>query len=114
VAVLPTEVAGVLLELDRLAATTTIAYAAIGRAALGVLAVRLNGDTSQTVQAIEALRRVAAGRSGSAVVLEAAAEVWARVDPWGPIGSAAGVMQAVKLRFDPRHTLGQAPGCGGL
>jgi glycolate dehydrogenase FAD-binding subunit len=114
VAVLPTEVAGVLLEIDRLAAATTMTYGAIGRAALGVLMVRLNGDTSQTVQAIDAVRRVAAGRAGSAVVLEAAAEVWAQVDPWDHVGSAAGVMHAVKSRFDPRHTLGRAPGCGGL
>jgi hypothetical protein len=45
-------------------------------------------------------------------VLEAAAEVRAQVDPWDRVGSAAGVMHAVKSRFDPRHTLGRAPGCG--
>jgi glycolate oxidase FAD binding subunit len=114
VAVLPTEVAGVLLEIDRLTAATTMTYAAIGRAALGVLMVRLNGDTSQTVQAISAVRRVAASRGGSALVLEAAAEVRAQIDPWNGVGSAAGMMQAVKSRFDPRHTLGRAPGCRDL
>jgi glycolate oxidase FAD binding subunit len=114
IAVLPTEVPGVLLELDRLAAATALTYTAIGRVALGVLTVRLNGDTSQIVRAIDSVRRAAAGRAGSAVVLEAAPEVWARVDPWGPVGSAAAVMQAVKSRFDPTRTLGPAPGCHAL
>ncbi|MQA31210.1 MAG: FAD-binding protein [Luteitalea sp.] len=114
VSVLPTEVAGVLTELERLAAGTGFAYAVVGRAALGVLAVRVDAPDDISVMAVEALRRVAARRGGAAIVIRAPAGVMARVDPWGDVGAASAMMQAVKSRFDPLNTLSPGRGPAGL
>jgi glycolate oxidase FAD binding subunit len=114
VSILPTEVAGALTELERLAGTTGIAYAVIGRAALGVLAIRVDAGDDAAVTGVEALRRTAARRGGTAIVLRAASGVMARIDPWGDLGPATAVMQAVKSQFDPRNTLSPGRGPTGL
>jgi glycolate oxidase FAD binding subunit len=114
VAVLPTAVADLLLEVERLASVHGLQWSAAGRAALGVVFVRLTGDVAGQAQLIAAIReRVHAGR-GSVVVLEGSPDVKAQVDPWGDIGDAIGVMRAVKARFDPRHTLSPGRGPGGI
>jgi glycolate oxidase FAD binding subunit len=105
--VLPTEVAAVLRHLAQLPGA--VEWSAIGRAALGVLAVKLTGAADPLSEALLRLRTLAAARGGTLTVLEAPEEVRSRVDPWGEIGHAD-VMRAVKGRFDPRNVL--SPGCG--
>jgi hypothetical protein len=107
-------VPAVLRELEQLAAAGGIANAAIGRAALGVLAVRLDGPDDTTAAAVEALRRLAGHRGGAAVMLRSPAGVLSRVDPWGDVGAASAMMQAVKSRFDPTNTLSPGRGPAGL
>jgi glycolate oxidase FAD binding subunit len=114
VSTLPTEAAGILIELQTLAASTGISYAAIGRAALGVLAVRVDGADDVAALAVDAVRRVAMRRGGSAIVLRTPIGVMTRIDPWGDVGPASAMMLAVKNRFDPRNTLSPGRGPGGL
>jgi glycolate oxidase FAD binding subunit len=114
VTILPTEVPTVLSELQQFAAATGVSYAAIGRAALGVLTLRIEGSDEAAALVIDSVRRVAAHRGGHAVVLRAPAGFASRVDPWGDVGDASAMMQAVKSRFDPRNTLSPGRGPAGL
>ncbi len=124
IAVLPTDVADMLSLIQRL--TTGGAAGAVdagvsGRAALGIVLLRLGGDppspdgfgeTSSThSRIIGELRREAGARRGSAVVLSGSAAVVREAGRFGPIGDAEPVMRAVKARFDPHHLLntGLAP-----
>ena len=125
IAVLPTEVADALDRVERVAGRHAVEYRAGGRAALGVLFVRLNvltdgartggaeGDDA-AVAILEEVRRHAETRGGSAVLVSAPPSVKARIDPWGAIGNGLPMMRAVKARFDPNGTLNPGRGPGGL
>jgi len=104
ISVLPTEVAETLAELSS-TSSNRVASAAIGRIALGVLYARLEGEASEQAAIIAALRRRAAARQGSVVVLDAPAPVRALVPAWEINPGAFGVMRAVKQRFDPHGIL---------
>ena len=109
-AVLPAEVAGLLALLDR----AGLDYAAGGRAALGVLAIRLRGqDRAGHADCLQRLKGHAAPRGGrirvdSSDVLDAAANVETETDDAWPL------MRAVKARFDPLGILNPGAGPGGL
>lgn len=111
ISVLPTDTTGAVDVLDRLAHAHGIAYRLSGRAALGVLVAGLTGTGPALSAAITGLRAWASGvgRAGSVVVLATKAVQMngtdATVDPWGVVGDALPLMQAVKARFDPRDTL---------
>jgi glycolate oxidase FAD binding subunit len=109
-AILPTDVGEMLVRVERLATGQGVEYSVVGRAALGVIFVRLGGDLSQQSAIVTDLRRDATARHGSAVLLSAPPELKARLGAWGPIGDAGPIMRAVKSRFDPRGTLN--PGRG--
>jgi glycolate oxidase FAD binding subunit len=115
-AVLPAQLADVFEHIERVASRTRVQYRVAGRAALGVLYVRLLGDSSDEAHAatVEELRRNAWARGGSAVVLAGAPGVTALVEPWGDMGDALPLMRAVKQRFDPYGTLNPGRGPGGL
>jgi glycolate oxidase FAD binding subunit len=89
------------------------AQVAVGRAALGVIYLRVD-NRGEGEQRVHELRARAARRGGSAVVLAAPPEVQARVDRWGQIGSSLAVMRAVKARFDPHGILNPGGGPGGI
>jgi glycolate oxidase FAD binding subunit len=107
--VLPTDVAGVLVELDRDRPPGNVEWTAVGRGALGVLLISLEGNASALVDIVSHLRSHVSPRGGSLVVLEAPDEVLARVNTWGHVGTSS-IMRAVKARFDPENVL--SPGCG--
>jgi glycolate oxidase FAD binding subunit len=104
-AVLPTDVSAMLSRVEGLTAAQGVQYAATGRAALGVIFVRVGGEASQQEAVLADLRRDAISRRGSGVLLSAPPEVKARLGTWGPKGDAVPIMRAVKARFDPRGTL---------
>lgn len=86
----------------------------IGRAGLGVLLVRLDGDASSQASAISSLRAAVLPLGGTVAVLRASPELAAAVDAWGPMGDAFRVMQSVKRAFDPGGVLNPGRGPGGL
>jgi glycolate oxidase FAD binding subunit len=91
-----------------------VEWEAVGRAGVGVLLLRINGDAPQQQHAIEALRsRIPQGR-GSVVVVRASDEVKRVVDVWGPAGDALPVMRAIKHAFDPAGLLNPGRGPFGL
>jgi glycolate oxidase FAD binding subunit len=104
ISVLPTEVAATVGELSA-ALSRRVSTTAIGRIALGVLYARLQGDPGEQAAVIGALRRRAAARQGSVVVLDAPAAVRALVPAWEIDPGIFGVMRAVKDRFDPQGIL---------
>ena len=104
ISVLPTEVAATLGELAA-ASSHRVGASAVGRIALGVLYVRLEGEPAGQAALIAALRRRAAARQGSAVVLDAPPSVRALVPAWEINPGAFSVMRAVKQRFDPQGIL---------
>ncbi len=105
IAVLPTDVAEILSAVQRLTSAGAIECEISGRAALGVVLLRLDGDPAMHRSVVTDLRREAAQRGGSTIVLGANNDEMAGIGRWGPIGDAHPLMQAVKARFDPRHIL---------
>jgi glycolate oxidase FAD binding subunit len=91
VAVLPTDVADMLSSIQRL---TAGAGSISGRAALGIVLVRLPVDVAHG-PIVEELRREAMARGGSV----------AAPGSVGSLGDAEPIMRAVKGRFDPHHIL---------
>ncbi len=63
--------------------------------------------------AVDRLRRACTTHGGSAVVVDAPAEVKAGVDVWGPI-PALDLMHRVKDQFDPDHRLAPGRFVGGI
>jgi glycolate oxidase FAD binding subunit len=104
ISVLPTEVAATVGALSA-ASSRLVSTTAIGRIALGVLYARLEGNPDEQAALIAALRRRAAARQGSVVVLDAPAAVRALVPAWEIDPGVFSVMRAVKQRFDPHGIL---------
>ena len=104
-AVLPTDVGEILSRADAAATAQGIQYAAVGRAALGIIVVRLDGDPLAQAAVVSELRREAIARRGSAVLLAAPPDLHARLGAWGPGADTAPIMRAVKAQFDPRALL---------
>jgi glycolate oxidase FAD binding subunit len=122
VAVLPIQVVDLFDCIDRVTTRFSLAYQLSGRAALGILYVRLS-DANQPgaddmavrhASAVEELRQNAWARGGSAVIVSSSPSVTSLVDQWGDIGDGLSLMRAVKARFDPHHILNPGRGPGGL
>jgi glycolate oxidase FAD binding subunit len=114
ISALPTDLADALQGLQADAAARRVDCRLMGRAALGVFYCRLDGAADAQATILSGLRSVVSRRGGSVVVLIAPPDVKAQVAPWGDIGNALRVMQAVKGRFDPNGTLNPGGGPGGL
>jgi glycolate dehydrogenase FAD-binding subunit len=111
IAILPAQVADTLDHVERVMVSHNLDCRVAGRAAVGVMYVRLlasatnENATESLAAAVDHIRRNAWARGGSAVVISADRSVLALVDPWGDVGDALPLMQAVKARFDPNHVL---------
>lgn len=88
--------------------STSVEWAAIGRAALGVMSVGFNGGDSEIASAIGSLQASARAHSGHVQLLEASPCVRQLVTP-AP-SSAAALMHAVKRQFDPLAIFPPVPG----
>jgi hypothetical protein len=104
--VLPTDVATSLEVLNGFG--SRVEWTAIGRAALGVLLVRVNGAAAEEQAIIARLHQHAVANKGTVVVL--------RGRPERDVPSLRGddpnlrtVMDAVKVRFDPNRVLPALP-----
>ncbi len=87
-AILPTDVAEVLDRIRTSAAERRVEHEVIGRAALGIVLLRLAGDLGAQAAMVTELRLEATGRGGSAVLLSAPAGLLREVGRWGPASDA--------------------------
>jgi glycolate dehydrogenase FAD-binding subunit len=86
----------------------------VGRAAVGVILLRINADVGRQSRTIAGLRaRWPVGR-GSVVIVRGSDELKRAVDVWGPAGDALALMRAVKQQFDPEGLLNPGRGPFGL
>ncbi len=112
ISVLPTEL-GTVLDALRQAGPQAVAgggdWDAVGRAALGVLLVRIGGSPAAQAQTITALRRTVAARQGHLTLLEASEDLRRHLGPATAGAGLEALMQSVKSRFDPRGILPAAP-----
>ena len=112
--VLPSDLSATLAWLDETERAQSLDCAMVGRAALGVLYLRLAGPVPAQASLVRALReRIDPGR-GSAVIRQAERELRSLVDVWGPLGDGFSLMRQVKRRFDPGGILNPGRGPGGL
>jgi glycolate oxidase FAD binding subunit len=112
VSVLPSDLAGTINVIERLAGER--GYVAAGRAGAAVFLLRITGEVQQQKLVIEGLRDALQIGRGSAVVVSSSPELRNLVDVWGPIGDGLTVMKAVKQQFDPIGILSPGRGPGGL
>jgi glycolate oxidase FAD binding subunit len=112
VTLLPSDLPAVLAAVERSADGAEVDI--VGRAGLGVLLVRIDGDASIQQRAIAALRSRVPLERGSVVVVRGAEALGPEIDAWGPAGDAFRVMQAVKRSLDPERILNPGMGPGGL
>jgi glycolate oxidase FAD binding subunit len=107
---LPTDLIATLAWL----ASTGEAWEMIGRAGVGALLLRADGDAAAQARVLTGLRaRFAPGR-GSAVLVRGSETLKGLVDVWGPPGDSLPLMRAVKQRFDPDGLLNPGRGPFGL
>jgi glycolate oxidase FAD binding subunit len=112
------EIAGLphLLEaLDIACATTGLSAHLRGSVAVGAVLAGLAGapDAAEVAHFVATLRERSASFGGTVVVLDAAAEVKASLDVWGPVG-ALDLMRRVKRQFDPERRLAPGRFVGGI
>ena len=112
--VLPTDVPPVLKEVERLATDEGLAWRLGGRATLGALVLRVDGDTASVARLTHGLRAFASPRSGHVAVVSGPGALMRAVAVWDDVGPAAVVIRAVKAQFDPTGTLCPGGGPGGL
>ena len=107
---LPSDLSGTLAWL----ATTGAAWEMIGRAGVGAMLLRVDGDAAVQARVLQDLRsRFTPGR-GSAVLVRGSEPLKALVDVWGPPGDSLPLMRAVKQQFDPDRLLNPGRGPFGL
>ncbi len=99
-----TEVVPWLERLERIAAEAGLHVDWRAHAGHGLIVVRLEGGDDALSAAVEQLRSAALAGQGSLVVLDAAPELAARLDMWGP-SPALSLMRRLKDQFDPHGTL---------
>ncbi|HEX4348083.1 MAG TPA: FAD-binding oxidoreductase [Vicinamibacterales bacterium] len=113
IAVLPTDVPYLLDQIETGCAAHGVAWRLQGRAALGVLYIRMDGPP-ESLESLIADWRHRASVNGGSLVIQAAQPGLERVDRWGESPDAFAVMRAVKTRFDPNGILCPGMGPGGL
>ena len=111
---LPTELIPTLVWFQKVCAKHDVQLAATGRACFGIADAWLAGSIQSQARVIVQLREHLPIGRGSAVIRRGTPALRQSVDPWGPIGDALSVMQAVKDRFDPHSRLNPGRGPGGL
>ena len=109
-AALPTDVAGILDRIGTIVTERREVHAIIGRAALGIVLLRLGGTLDAQAAIVSELRREVSERGGSAVLSSAPPQLLQDIGRWGPATDAVPLMRAVKQQFDPLNTLN--PGVG--
>lgn len=116
VGVLPTEVPSLLTTVQSLAADKALRVSAIGRALMGALLIRVDGDADAIAALVVRLRADLKPKHGHVSILATDPDRSWSIPRWHDVGSptVAQLMRAVKAEFDPRGTLCPGGGPGGL
>jgi glycolate oxidase FAD binding subunit len=72
------------------------------------------GEASALAAAFQEARDRLARRGGTLVALRAPLELKRKIDVWGPVGDAEGLMRRVKEQFDPGGTMSPGRFVGGI
>jgi glycolate oxidase FAD binding subunit len=99
------DVPRVFLILDELYEKYRVHAYASARAANGVIAILIKGDSDSVREAVKELRGFTESSGGSLVVMEASPDIKAGIDVWGEIGTSIGLMRKIKAGFDPENIL---------
>ncbi|HZD72712.1 MAG TPA: FAD-binding oxidoreductase [Actinomycetota bacterium] len=114
-ACVPTELPGAIEDLWAAAGAHGLRVALQAHAGVGVTYAALRGgDLATLAAAFQEARERLARRGGTLVALEAPLELKRKVDVWGPVGDAGGLMRRVKERFDPGGTMSPGRFVGGI
>jgi glycolate oxidase FAD binding subunit len=103
--VLITHVPLVYERIEKLSVSNGVTPCATARAGNGVVMICINGESGSVRSSIEELRELCERAGGSLVVQSAPGDVKSEIDPWGNIGSAAGLMRRIKNNFDPQNIM---------
>jgi len=98
------EVISMIQDVQRIGGPVVMA----GRVGVGAGVMRVEGDVRSQAAVVERLR--SSVLVGNVVVLRAAPELKQQVDVWGPPGSAAGAVLAIRRMFDPAGILNAGRG----
>lgn len=93
----PSQLESLVTEASRLARGCAMA-ASLGA---GHLRIAFDADEAAAVDLIESLRRASENAKGSLTLERAPLGVRSRIDAWGDVGPALGIMRAIKSAFDP-------------
>jgi glycolate oxidase FAD binding subunit len=114
-ACVPTELPGAIEDLWAAAGAHGLDATLQAHAGVGVTYAALRGgDAGALVAAFQEARERLARRGGTLVALEAPLELKRKIDVWGPVGDAEGLMRRVKERFDPGGTMSPGRFVGGI
>ena len=116
VALLPSQIAPYLQQLEHICRRHNLEAATIAHAGNGILYIELRpGDAiPRLVEAIAELRRYAGEIRGSLIIERCPVELKRRVSIWGEPGADFGMMQRLKQQFDPKGTFVGGRFLGGL
>jgi glycolate oxidase FAD binding subunit len=114
-ACVPTELPGAIEDLWAAARAHGLDVSLRAHAGVGVSYAALRGgDVAVLAAAFQEARERLARRGGTLVALEAPLDLKRKVDVWGPVGDAEGLMRRVKERFDPGGTMSPGRFVGGI
>jgi FAD/FMN-containing dehydrogenase len=104
---LPDQLPGLLEEFAGLLRHHGVDGHLAGRVETGALHARIGADAEASRSIVDRLRLRVEASGGHVVLLRGSPALRAKVEPWGAMGDAARVMDAVKRRFDPEGILSQ-------
>ncbi|QBD78237.1 FAD-binding oxidoreductase [Ktedonosporobacter rubrisoli] len=116
VALLPSQIASYLRQLEETCQRYTLESATIAHAGNGILYIELRPSdaTPRLISALEELRKYARELHGSLVVERCPVELKRRISIWGEPGGDFYLMQRLKQQFDPQRTFVGGRFLGGL
>jgi glycolate oxidase FAD binding subunit len=114
-ACVPTQLTGAIEDLWAATQAHGLDVSLQAHAGVGVTYAALRGgDVAALAAAFQEARERLARRGGTLVALEAPLELKRKIDVWGPVGDAEGLMRRVKERFDPGGTMSPGRFVGGI
>jgi glycolate oxidase FAD binding subunit len=83
-------------------AITEKVVAATADLGTGIIRIAFDATEGSVADRIQRLRSSARSSNGSLIIEMAPPEMKRQMDPWGDVGSTAGLMRTLKMNFDPQ------------